>query len=289
MLPVTTVIPPDVVDVILRLESHTCLRQVEWHVELSSTNDYALAQASDPELPLPRLIWAERQTAGRGRGNHAWWSSAGSLTFSLMLDGPAMGLPPSTWPQLSMVTAIAVADALRQFLPVDQVALKWPNDVHLLTGPNHGHGMVASRARSEAPVASRKLCGILVEPVVSMPGRVVIGVGLNVRNSLAAAPSEVSQQAISLADVLPDPPSVPHLLWSFVLAWERVVKSLAAGTLDLAERWSRQCLLQGRLVELQLMNRVVRGLCQGVNSQGALVLECEGQRELFWAGTVRPL
>lgn len=285
----TTVLPPDVVDVILRLESQTCLRQVEWHAELSSTNDYALAQASDRELPLPRLIWAERQTAGRGRGHHVWWSSAGALTFSLLLDGPAMGLPQSTWPQLSMVTAIAVAEALRQFLPVEQVALKWPNDVHLLAEPNYRLGEGASEVRGDVRVASRKLCGILVEPAVSMPGRVVIGVGLNVRNSLATAPAEVSQEAISLAEVLPDPPPVPLLLWSFVLAWEQVVKSLAAGELDLVARWSHQCLLQGRPVELHLMNRVVRGLCRGVNAEGALVLECEGQRELFWAGTVRTI
>ena len=44
---------------------------------------------------LPALIVAERQTAGRGRGNNAWWSSDGALTFSLLIDASGEELGPA--------------------------------------------------------------------------------------------------------------------------------------------------------------------------------------------------
>jgi BirA family biotin operon repressor/biotin-[acetyl-CoA-carboxylase] ligase len=232
---------PEVVDAIGRLEGQSFVREVEWFAELPSTNDYALARGAELALPLPRLIWAERQTAGRGRGDHRWWSSCGALTFSLLIDGPALGLPPASWPQLSMVSAIAVAEALQQFLPEDRIALKWPNDVHILFASGSGGSSAASRgtADSDRQPVSRKICGILVEPVTGVPGRLVIGIGLNVRNSLDSASAKLRKQAASLVELLPEPPTLPLMLCTLVQAWVRAAQDLAAGRMDLVARWSR--------------------------------------------------
>ena len=66
-------------------------------------------------------------------------------------------------------------------LPGADFKLKWPNDVFL---------------------ADRKLAGVLIEVPSQSDGHAVIGVGLNVNNSFANAPEELSFTGISLSDQL---------------------------------------------------------------------------------------
>jgi BirA family biotin operon repressor/biotin-[acetyl-CoA-carboxylase] ligase len=88
---------------------------------------------------------AERQTEGRGRLGRTWQDSA--LMFSVVLYPP---LPVARWPELTLVAAHAVADAIGP-----RATIKFPNDV-LVDG--------------------RKAAGILAEAA----GRVVLGIGINV-------------------------------------------------------------------------------------------------------------
>ena len=88
---------------------------------------------------------AERQTAGRGRLGRTWVDSA--LMFSVVLRPPQ---PVARWPQLTLVAARAVADAIGP-----EATIKDPNDV-LVDG--------------------RKVAGILAEA----SERVVLGIGINV-------------------------------------------------------------------------------------------------------------
>ena len=60
--------------------------------EVDSTSDRAAALIREGTVELPMAVWARRQTRGRGRGNHAWWSDDGSLTFTLAIDPTAHGL-----------------------------------------------------------------------------------------------------------------------------------------------------------------------------------------------------
>jgi BirA family biotin operon repressor/biotin-[acetyl-CoA-carboxylase] ligase len=164
--------------------------QVEWHAEIGSTNTRALELATAVDQPTPLLIGADRQTAGRGRGGNRWWSTTGALTFSLVLDptedflGPDVPpLTPAHWPRLSLVAALALCHELERLIPEITAQLKWPNDVH---------------------VAGRKLAGILVE-TASSPGstpRLVLGMGVNVNNSLRDAPPELQATACSLIDLM---------------------------------------------------------------------------------------
>jgi len=249
-----------------RIEAETFIRHVEWFAELASTNDLALTRAAEPSTELPRLIWAGQQTAGRGRGANQWWSAPEGLTFSILVDGPAIGLPPACWPQLSMVTSLAVAVTLRQFLPDDRIGLKWPNDVQ---------------------VDGRKICGILVEPSPVIPARVVIGMGLNVGNSFHHAPAELQSQAIALVDVLANPPELVDLLIELLNSWDALSQSLRGGQLNLVERWSPHCVLSHEAVTLTRGSEKIDGICRGISREGALLIEVGGRFEQHWAGTVR--
>jgi BirA family biotin operon repressor/biotin-[acetyl-CoA-carboxylase] ligase len=88
---------------------------------------------------------AERQSEGRGRLGRTWADSG--LMFSVLLEPPP---PVADWPQLTLVAARAVADAIGP-----EARIKDPNDVL---------------------VGGRKVAGILAEA----SGRVVLGIGINV-------------------------------------------------------------------------------------------------------------
>jgi BirA family biotin operon repressor/biotin-[acetyl-CoA-carboxylase] ligase len=132
-----------------------------------STNSDAMAAARDEAArdaagrdaaPHGAVYFADEQTAGRGRGDHAWHSAAGQgLYLSVVVRLP---LAAARMPLLPLAAGLAAASAVRagSGLTVD---LRWPND--LLIGP-------------------RKAGGILVESQ-SERGQLafaVVGIGINV-------------------------------------------------------------------------------------------------------------
>jgi BirA family transcriptional regulator, biotin operon repressor / biotin---[acetyl-CoA-carboxylase] ligase len=115
----------------------------------------ALAAAGVPD---GTVVTATHQSAGRGRRGRAWLDVPGqSLLMSIVLRPP---IPPARAPQLSLVGAVAVVDALRG--AGIAAAIRWPNDVM---------------------IAERKICGLLPEAVTTRAGaleHVILGIGLNV-------------------------------------------------------------------------------------------------------------
>ena len=66
------------------LDSLPDLKRVHLFEEIDSTSDFGkqLAKADDQ---FPALIYAHRQTKGRGRGDKKWISDGNSMTFSFVL------------------------------------------------------------------------------------------------------------------------------------------------------------------------------------------------------------
>ena len=128
----------------------------------------ALAQAGAEEGSWLR---AERQTSGRGRQGRAWESPSGNLFASTLVRLRPDDPPPAT---LALVASLALYDAVAAFLPpdaLDELSLKWPNDVLLRLA---------------------KLSGILLE---RQDDAIVIGIGVN----LATHPDDLDRLTISLS------------------------------------------------------------------------------------------
>ena len=108
------------------------------------------------------IVWAQRQTAGRGRRGRTWTSEPGNLYASFVLRP---GCAPMQAAQLTFVAALAVRDLLSIYLNnSDSIACKWPNDVL---------------------VGGRKISGILLETSTSGSGVVDwlgLGIGVNLRH-----------------------------------------------------------------------------------------------------------
>ena len=101
--------------------------------------------------PLPVLIAAEEQTAGRGRRGRRWHSAPGAgITFSLArrVDRPARELAA-----LSLVAGVAVARALHA-RGVKAARLKWPNDL-VVDGAKLGGILVETRNTNHAVIGMR--------------------------------------------------------------------------------------------------------------------------------------
>lgn len=250
----------------IALPSDTFLQGAEHHAEIVSTNDRALELCADVELPVPFLVIADHQLAGRGRGANRWWSSDGAILFSVIVDAAEYGLPESRWPQISLTAGAAVCQTLKTLLgPEISVGLKWPNDVWL---------------------NGRKAAGILVEIPAARRGRLVIGVGLNVNNSFEAAPPELLRLATSMRDETGIESDRRDVLVRLLRQLDEDLRCLAASDLSLTERWQSLCVLRDRTVSLDNGPQQATGLCLGIADDGALRLQTDSGEQRLYGGTV---
>lgn len=249
-----------------RIRSDTPLQQIEYHPELNSTNDRALELAQHGSGPFPLLVLARHQTAGRGRGANRWWSTRGGLTFSLLCDVGEYGLSRQAFPQVSLVSALALRAGILNSQPSCQPELKWPNDVCL---------------------NGRKVAGLLLEPVAADSRLLVVGAGVNVNGCTAEVPAEIRSLATSLFEATQTKLNLATLLVSIVNQMIRHYRQLASGQLRISPSWRPYCLLDGRMVVLQVGQHQIRGCCRSVDEQGALTIENEDGTHRFFAGTVK--
>ncbi len=246
--------------------ARTFVRQVEHHAELPSTNDFALQRLREqPNGPLPLLVLADRQTQGRGRGDHRWWSSDGALTFSLGLALDPRQLPPARRSLLALAAGIAVRDAVAHWIPSSAIRLKWPNDVY---------------------VDDRKVSGILIELPAHPPDVCVVGIGVNVSNSFHEAPAEVRRRAISMAEAGHSPCERADVLLQILKDFDQALQALMEQPETIRQRWQACCMLTGRWVCVQTQTQTTCGYCQGIDQQGRLLVDTQQDRLAFASGTV---
>jgi BirA family biotin operon repressor/biotin-[acetyl-CoA-carboxylase] ligase len=248
-----------------RLMRETCLADVRLFPSLRSTNDYAHTAAAE-SIPLPLLIAAEDQTAGRGRGANRWLTGSGALTFSLLMAPDPVRVPPSRWPLLSLTIGSAVCRSVESLIGRHHdVRLKWPNDVYL---------------------NGRKVCGILVESPAASPGRLIVGIGINVNNRLTDAAVEIQQRMTSLADAAEHDLDRTDVLLAVVKQIALSLELLGDDPLQLIQQCRLQCYLTGRFLSLNDGVREISGTCLGIDDDGALRLETAAGEQRCVAGVV---
>ena len=126
-----------------------------YHIaDTTSTND----EARGSEYDHLDIIWAERQSSGRGQRGHSWHSTEGeNLTFSVVLK-PTF-LPIVEQFLLSEVVALALVDTFAAY--GIECRIKWTNDIY---------------------AEDRKITGVLIEHSLSGDtlARTIVGIGINV-------------------------------------------------------------------------------------------------------------
>ena len=157
-------------------------RQIIVLEQTSSTND-AILQVATANSNEGLVLFAEHQTAGRGQRGNRWESAAGKgLWFSILLR-PKIQINDSG--QLTIWAIETISDVIRTEFSLEP-AIKLPNDVQL---------------------SGRKVAGVLVEMRAreKAPHLAVVGIGVNVNQSMEDFPPELQNRAISLGMALHRP------------------------------------------------------------------------------------
>lgn len=146
--------------------------------EARSTNDLAW-EALARGTPEGFVVFAERQTAGRGQYGRRWESAPRQGLWLSILLRPTLTLRES--PRLTSLLAEVVAETITEHAGC-AATIKPPNDIY---------------------VAGRKVAGILVEGRTANDGAyvAVAGIGLNVNQTMEDFPEELRATATSLAMV----------------------------------------------------------------------------------------
>ena len=237
--------------------------EIEVHSLIDSTNSYLLRRLPN-QLSQGQVCLAEYQSAGRGRRGRQWVSPFGSQIYLSLYWYLEQGLSAAMG--LSLVTALAVSDAVFALTNI-QVQLKWPNDVYL-------EGV--------------KLAGILIdlEGQALEPSHSVIGIGLNV-NMPAQSADKIDQKWTDLQSHCKkniDRNALSAQLIHHLL--KRLHQHENEGLATMLEEWHAQDFYRNKRVKLLTGERITRGICRGVNNQGALLLEVDGQIKPIYGGEV---
>lgn len=140
--------------------------------ETASTNEVLQEMLHTKRLPEGFVVYTHYQTAGKGQTGNHWESEKGkNILFSMVLY--PLELPIDEQFLISQLVGVAIKKSIDQF--VENVSIKWPNDLY---------------------IGEKKIGGILIEN--SWKGmkirQSVIGVGLNINQNtfVSDAPNPVS-------------------------------------------------------------------------------------------------
>ena len=228
---------------------------------IDSTNQYLLDRMD--QLPSGHACIAEYQQAGRGRRGRKWFSPFGSNLYLSMYwrleQGPAAAMG------LSLVIGIVMAEVI-QSLGAPDVRVKWPNDLYL---------------------NDRKLAGILVELTgkTGDAAQIVMGAGVNlVMRSEGAA--EINQGWINLQEAGVEidrnelAAKIINSLREALPIFER------DGLAPFVDRWDALDNFINRPVKLLIGDREVHGIARGIDKQGGLLLEQDGEVKSWVGGEI---
>ena len=126
--------------------------------QLESTNNYAASLLLTKRLPDGSIIVTNSQIGGRGQGSNKWESEPDrNLTFSIILYPDFVEITKQF--EISKAISLGVADFLQSH--VNDVSIKWPNDIY---------------------IRKAKVAGILLEYSIrrSRISSCIVGIGLNI-------------------------------------------------------------------------------------------------------------
>jgi len=233
-------------DILSRLpERRRWVREVMVFQSVGSTNDMVTNLARDgAEAGL--TVFAEEQTAGRGRLGRRWQSDPRlGLWFSILLRP---GTPLAEWPRLTLWVAYAVARGIREY-GGPQTMVKWPNDIY---------------------ASGRKLAGILVETSLGRNPFATAGIGLNVNHPCFPAPLDAT--ATSLRIETGAPLDRNGIAAAILASMDESFHLIDSDFREIVDWASEVDFLRGRWISATAGSDICEGEAEGLDENGALLV-----------------
>jgi BirA family biotin operon repressor/biotin-[acetyl-CoA-carboxylase] ligase len=232
----------------------------------SSTNDVAAEYGRNPDND-GIAVFAEQQSAGRGRTGAQWHSGREeSLLFSIALTSCNVSNE-----LLSLTCAVAVAEAIGQ-VGGCQATIKWPNDI-LLDGKKVAGILLESKNQRTEDRGQKTAPSSAIRHPSS--GIHIIGIGINCHQTADSFPPDLQTTATSLdlvSGTRCQRVTVAKRVLTSLDHWLRVAERNGGQVID---TWSRLSTQLGQRVTLSYNKRRFTGNCIGVDPEKGLILQLD--------------
>ena len=248
-----------------RLSTSCIGREIVVLDETGSTNRDVMQRAEQGAVE-GLVILAERQKQGKGRLGRIWHTLPGSLAASVLLHPK---LPPEQVPQLSLLTAVALHDALSNYTA--DIRIKWPNDLLC---------------------QSAKVAGILTE-MRAEPGlvhAVALGFGINLCPPADGWPKELSGAATDLSTICCRRLSRLEVAAACLNALDHwYALYLQQGFAPVHKAWWQAHAASGKTVRVFDGQHYIEGVATALDNDGALLLSTPKGSQRIIAGDLELL
>ncbi len=262
-------------DLLLPEEIHAVLStkilgsHIKYFTSTDSTNNQAKKLAIQGALDGTVVI-SEEQGGGRGRLARSFFSPKyKGIWFSVILRPEFL---PQEAPKCTLMAAVAIAKAIDDVTNI-KVGIKWPNDI-LYNG--------------------KKLVGILTEMNAEMDcvNYIVIGMGINVNVSYEEMPDDIKNIATSLSQISGKTISRLDLLKSILFHLENLYLSVQQdGFSSVLQEWRKYSITLNKDIKVIGTNETFEGVAVDIDTDGALLVNTNGQIKRVLAGdvSIRPV
>ena len=221
---------------------------------------------SDIDAKEIKVSLAEYQTSGRGRQLRTWVSPfASGICLSVYQQVTYANFPVG----LSVFIGIELIKCLKK-QGLRGLRIKWPNDLYF---------------------KERKLGGLLVELHQSRSGILVANVGLGINYKLPAIENwgkNLDLKPIDLSKIK----GSSHLNRNFLTAHfiNSIINSLLSFNEDslriIQSDWRNLDMLINKELKIQVGSQIVRGINKGIDGEGRLILETNGETKTIISGHI---
>lgn len=242
-------VTPD--EIRLGLQTETLGRQIHHEESVDSTQKIAHRLAYEGAQEGTVVI-AEEQLSGRGRMDRIWHSPKSTGVWMSVILRP--NIPPPKAPQLTLITAVAVVQAIEELTDLTP-QIKWPNDI-LMNG--------------------KKVTGILTELQADADRiiSIIIGIGINVNQKLDDYPDELKDIATSISIEKGEKLSRAELIRVLLAKLENLYKLyLDKGFYPIKLLWESYAVSIGKNLTARTITGSIYGKALGITEDGVLMIE----------------
>lgn len=222
------------------------LQNIDIHIvqEISSTNDFFSKPCG---MQIPSVCIAEKQSAGRGRINRVWDSPVGANIYMSLL----YKFNNADLSTVSVITGLAVRDAIEKYISLPGIKVKWPNDILF---------------------QEKKLGGILIESqIFGKSAHVIVGIGINVNLLEATNIHKPWTSLQKITNTYHDRNEIISAIINNILLYYK--KFEKDGFRVFIQEWDDHDILLNKVISITEDSKIFEGRSLGINSEGNLLLK----------------